>query len=235
MKYIYLLFAILVFHTSYGQDPQLFETNWYLQKITIEGVDYEAPNNNEIEFIPLNIFPDTFNTIVCLGLSGHDLSISNTEISVFEFVILLGDSCDLPANNDYEDLYYNGFFEWQMLNKTFLYSIEQIGDSLSLVLTNENGDKAFYGNEKLQTLEFTKTQYSLYPNPVKNQLFLNSKNSDTNLKIKIFNIASQQLKTQNLDFESQISLDVSNLSSGIYFLNIEDENRITTVKKFIKE
>lgn len=232
------LLYILIFNLSaisFAQDPQLFENPWYLQKLTIEGVDYEAPNNNEIEFIPLNIFPDTFNTIVCLGLSGHDLSISNTEISVFEFVILLGDSCDLPANNDYEDLYYNGFFEWQMLNKTFLYSIEQIGDSLSLVLTNENGDKAFYGNEKLQTLEFTKTQYCLYPNPVKNQLFLNSKNSDTNLKIKIFNIASQQLRTQNLDFKSQISLDVSNLSSGIYFLNIADEKGNTTVKKFIKE
>lgn len=235
MKYIFLLLAMLVFYTSSAQDPQLFENTWYLQKISIESVDYEAPNNNEIDFISLNIYPDTFNTIVCQGLSGHDLTISNTEINVIEFVILPGDSCNLPENNDYEYLYYNGFFEWQSHDKTFLYTIEEVGETLSLVLTNDNGDKAFYGNERLGVFEFEKIQYSIHPNPVKNRLFLSSNANTGTLNIKIFNIEGKLLSTQNLKFETQAFVDVSNLASGIYFLNIEDENGNTTIKKFVKE
>ncbi|UCA57711.1 T9SS type A sorting domain-containing protein [Aequorivita iocasae] len=43
------------------------------------------------------------------------------------------------------------------------------------------------------------------------------------------------LSVQNVTLENQTSIDVSNLTSGIYFLNIEDENGNTTTKKFIKQ
>lgn len=83
--------------------------------------------------------------------------------------------------------------------------------------------------------DFTNLSFSVYPNPVKSELFLNPKNSDINLKIKIFNIAGQHLGIQNLEVENQSSVDVSNLSTGIYFLHIEDKNGQNTVRKFIKE
>ena len=77
--------------------------------------------------------------------------------------------------------------------------------------------------------------FSIHPNPAKNELFLNATNTTENLKIKIFNIEGKLLSTQTLAFENQISIDVSLLSGGIYFLNIEDENGNTTIKKVIKE
>lgn len=77
--------------------------------------------------------------------------------------------------------------------------------------------------------------FNLYPNPAKNKLFLTSKNTTENLKIKIFNIEGNLLGTQDVAFEKQTSINVSQLVSGIYFLNIEDENGNTTIKKFIKE
>lgn len=235
MKHIHLIIALLVFSIVNAQDPQLFDNTWYLQKISIESVDYEAPNNSEIDFISLTIYPSTFNTIVCSGLSGHDLTISNTEINVIQFVIVPGGSCNLPENNDFENLYFNGFFEWQSHDKTFLYTIEEVGDTLSLVLTNDNGDKAFYGNERLGVVEFEKIHYSIHPNPAKNKLFLSSNANTGTLNIKIFNIEGKLLSTQNLKFETQASIDVSHLSSGIYFLNIEDEQGNTAIKKFVKE
>ncbi|CAM3331509.1 hypothetical protein [Aequorivita lipolytica] len=131
------LFYILLFHIStisFAQDPQLFDNTWYLQKINIDGVDYQAPHNSEIDFIQLNIFPDFFNTNVCESLSGQNLTISNDEINVFEFVILPDEPCVLAESNDYQNLYYNGFFEWQSLDKTFAYIIESQGNDLSLVL-----------------------------------------------------------------------------------------------------
>lgn len=77
--------------------------------------------------------------------------------------------------------------------------------------------------------------FSLFPNPAKNELLLNSKNTTGKLNIKIFNIEGKLLSSQNLVFEKQVAVDVSNLSSGIYFLNIEDERGNITNKKFIKE
>ncbi len=77
--------------------------------------------------------------------------------------------------------------------------------------------------------------FSIFPNPVKNELTILSNKEKENLKIKIFNIQGKLLNTQNLDFEKQASINVSSLANGIYFLNIEDENGSVKVKKFIKE
>lgn len=78
--------------------------------------------------------------------------------------------------------------------------------------------------------------FSLYPNPVNNELMLNSSKTEIgNLKIKIYNIEGKLLNSQNLEIEKQASINVSTLSSGIYFLNIENENGNVVVKKFIKE
>src|SRR5690554_6692288 len=78
-------------------------------------------------------------------------------------------------------------------------------------------------------------QFSMHPNPAKNELFLNSNGKTGNLNIKIFSIEGRLLSTQNLKFERQASLDVSTLSKGVYFLNIEEENGNTSIKKFIKK
>lgn len=75
----------------------------------------------------------------------------------------------------------------------------------------------------------------LYPNPVQNEIYFNSETDLGNLQIKIFNLEGKLLKAENMNFEKETALDVSNLSTGFYFLNITDENGNVEVKKFIKE
>ena len=77
--------------------------------------------------------------------------------------------------------------------------------------------------------------YSIHPNPAKSELFITAQNTAGNLKVKIFNIEGKVLSTQNVTLQDQKAIDVSQLLSGIYFLNIEDENGNTTTKKFIKQ
>jgi hypothetical protein len=77
--------------------------------------------------------------------------------------------------------------------------------------------------------------FNLYPNPAKNKLFLTSKNTTENLTLKIFNLEGKLLSRQKVELQNQTFIDVSNLTSGIYFLNIEDENGNTTFKKFLKQ
>ncbi len=77
--------------------------------------------------------------------------------------------------------------------------------------------------------------FSIYPNPATQTLVLNSKGETGNLNIKIFNVEGKLLSTQAEAFQKQASLDVSNLSKGMYFLNIEAENGRVETHKFIKE
>ena len=83
--------------------------------------------------------------------------------------------------------------------------------------------------------ENNSSTYSIHPNPAKNELFITAQNTTQNLKIKIFNIEGKLLSAQNITLQDQKAIDVSQLLSGIYFLNIEDENGNTTTKKFIKQ
>ncbi|WP_235003990.1 T9SS type A sorting domain-containing protein [Aequorivita lipolytica] len=87
----------------------------------------------------------------------------------------------------------------------------------------------------MSTPIFSASQFSIHPNPVKNRLYINATNPTANLKVKILNIEGKLIRTENLEIQDQTSIDVSNLKSGIYFLNIEDETGNVEVKKFIKE
>lgn len=235
MKTLLLILVFSISIISLAQNPPISDNTWYLQKINIDGIDYKKPYNAELHFIRLRVSPNFFNTQVCNGLSGHNLTISNTEINVFEFELLLGGTCSNSQNTVFEDQYYNDFLEYQFLDRTYSYTIEEVGSEKALILTNSYGDKAFYTNIYLAVNSFNNKTFSIYPNPSKDRLILSSNENNGILKIKIYNIEGKLLSNKSLKFEDKISIDVSNLSSGMYFLNIKDENGQIEVKKFIKE
>lgn len=77
-------------------------------------------------------------------------------------------------------------------------------------------------------------QLKVYPNPTKNLLFLNIELQKTNLvNVNIFNMYGQIIKSKPMNSVDE-SIDVSDLSNGVYLirLNIDGENYTT---KFIKQ
>ncbi|AFL80476.1 hypothetical protein Aeqsu_0975 [Aequorivita sublithincola DSM 14238] len=233
------LIYILIFNLtaiSFAQDPQLFENTWYLQNVIINGQDNFPPNNSEVNNIPLDISINQFSTQVCAPLLATVIEFSTVEntFSVIEF-IQFGTDCIDQDNQQYQILYFNAFFNAQQVPGLFDYQIEVGTNTKSLTITNKDGNQAIYGDAPLSVSELQNYRFSIFPNPVKNELFLNSKNNVGNLNLKIFNIEGKLISTQTLDFEKETTVNVSNLSSGIYFLNIEDEKGNSTVKKFIKE
>lgn len=72
--------------------------------------------------------------------------------------------------------------------------------------------------------------YSIYPNPAKNQLFV-STDYLGNTDYKLVSITGMQLLSGS--FSSKLSLDVSSLPKGVYFITMENVNGIS-LKKFIK-
>ena len=82
----------------------------------------------------------------------------------------------------------------------------------------------------LSTNEFELAKnISIYPNPVKSQIYLNT---DENIEsVSIINTFGQTVNSNLIDYAT---VDTSNLSNGIYFLKIDTDNGMV-IKKFIKE
>lgn len=71
---------------------------------------------------------------------------------------------------------------------------------------------------------------SVYPNPANNILYVNSDNEGT---YQIFNILGDNISNGKLS-DNLNTIDVSNLKSGVYFINVSNGQAVTKVK-FIKE
>lgn len=234
-KFLYIL-LLNISTITFAQDPQLFENDWYLQKIIIDGQDIFPPNNSEIENVVLEILENPYyiSTWACSVIGTDIILISNEYFEINDFAII-SNGCILPETVLFENYYFNDFYDWQNPN-TFNYVIE-IGtnNEKQLILTNDLGNQAIYGDAPLNINAVEEKIFAIHPNPVTDKLFLDATNTTDNLKIQIFNIEGKLLSNQKVALQDQKAIDVSQLKSGIYFLNIEDENGNTAVKKFIKD
>jgi hypothetical protein len=92
-------------------------------------------------------------------------------------------------------------------------------------------DTFYFGNNIIASIGSVEKdyQYSIYPNPVNNILYLDEKNVKIN-KVKILSAAGNLV----LEEKQKTKLDVSMLAKGIYFLQIESDKGMQYAK-FIKE
>jgi hypothetical protein len=92
-------------------------------------------------------------------------------------------------------------------------------------------------NSNFQNLLKSKNNIDLslfvYPNPTQNILHLSATNSIEIQSVKILNLSGQMVMTKNLN-EKRVSLNMSKLTSGIYFILIK-LNDVTIIKEIIKE
>ena len=101
--------------------------------------------------------------------------------------------------------------------------------------TDANGNTSEFGVNISYTLsisQFENQSVKLYPNPVSNRLFLQFPNSES-YNLKLVNALGQVVLTK-ANSTSSIELDVSDLSKGMYFLNVTSEIRNSQTLKFIK-
>jgi len=93
------------------------------------------------------------------------------------------------------------------------------------------GETTYMANESLSINEFNTQNVSVYPNPVNdNVLNVQVQNYNTDLDFEIINLLGQQI-TKGTLLNKQV--DVSNLTSGTYFLILNSEDN-KVIKKFIK-
>ena len=164
------------------------------------------------------------NTLICSGFNGDIFEIDNQENIVWEYIS--------PVNNNNGDIATQGELATNIVNITFraikyaknypAFIGKDItpGDPIEL---NPNTDVC----DLLAVSETEFNNFKIYPNPTRSELHI--KSNKTISRIEVINVLGEVV----LANESQNDIQLNNLSSGVYFVKIFNEEN-SLVKRIIK-
>ncbi len=234
MKNVYIVLISLLCFASYAQDPELLNNEWFVEKLVINDNEIFPPNQN---IIRTSTFSQDFITIfhdICKEGFVNDINyLPDLNFEISDGGPVLEGVCGDPVVIEFMENHYSIYLTQDEVAKNpFSYEIITDNDVTSLVVTNVDGDQAFYNNTPILSVkDINKLVISLYPNPVQDQLLINSKR-----KLKTANIYSI---TGKLVAEHTLShtavINTSELSKGLYFITVEDMGDNKTTKRFVKK
>jgi Secretion system C-terminal sorting domain len=77
--------------------------------------------------------------------------------------------------------------------------------------------------------------FTVYPNPATDQLFIDLDANLQNSTVIVSNAVGQQLKSYNLsEFTNEVSINIEDLTSGVYFISVSSNGQISEPKRFVK-
>jgi len=112
---------------------------------------------------------------------------------------------------------------------TLYYRIKAIGT---------DGTTKYSSIAKLTTHHSPLTTIAIYPNPVQRKLNSTLSNAATgNYDVRITTVAGKEVynRAGTTITDGKLSLDASNLASGVYLLELTDKQGIRHQEKFVKE
>ncbi|NVO11051.1 MAG: right-handed parallel beta-helix repeat-containing protein [Bacteroidales bacterium] len=190
--------------------------------------DLQLTNDKVYEKKPPYTFIGEFITYDPDPLSYHSYSFSD-EISnpYSQYFYINGKS--LYTNNGYFVVDYN------ITVPIFVKATNQFGCSLDkeikIIVLDEFSTSIDVNNEE------TVSDYKIFPNPANDFLTVqNKKISNSKIEIQIFSIDGKLIKSESYVLNESITLDISSLQKGIFYIvinNGKDQKRIT--KCFIKQ
>lgn len=231
-KKLILLLCFLYSSSGIAQNPELFNNQWYLHKVIIDGQDFFPPVNSEIQNITLDMTSTDLLTIACTWGSGPISSIDNDQFELIEMGFISED-CFLQETIDFEILYFLDFYTAVGPPYNFNYLIEtDANDNEILTLTNVEGVQAVYGSNELSVQDIKAHDFVLSPNPVTSNYTTIICPSDITYNLTIHDFTGKLLIRQ-MDIEGDHLLDVGNWTKGIYLLYFENSNGFSQVKKLV--
>ena len=206
------------------------ESLWTLTSMTIDDTSIQAPTDNEISPIQINFFFDV--DIFALETSACDSMLFASPSPIDENSFVLGglgggdsSQCTIADNQDFAAAYFNFFEE----NIDYEYSTLDTNTAVLLAITHPNGDIAFYERNILSVTENPLISTIIYPNPAKTQITIDAQNNIID-RLEIYNLTGQIISVVE---NPSVSIDVSTLAQGNYFLKVYSGNDFS-FKKFIK-
>ena len=87
----------------------------------------------------------------------------------------------------------------------------------------------------LEINDINKTDVKLYPNPVNNTLTIDWGNASVKMDVSIINTIGQNIAHQTIENSPRFNMDVTNLPSGNYFVELKDDGGKTKTYKILVE
>lgn len=153
------------------------------------------------------------------------ISSGNTTANV---TLLSAGTITIPSNINWVQYTYNvpSSFDGQAVYFSInCVSNDQFGfavDDFSVTTTGVASTQSFFANN-----------FSIYPNPANNVLNLSVKNGLTVNEVTMVDINGRTVKTLTNALDSEIEINVSDLTSGVYMLNVNTDEGVAT-SKFVK-
>jgi hypothetical protein len=92
-------------------------------------------------------------------------------------------------------------------------------------------DNVYFSDVAMANQSFANTSVKIYPNPASTSITL--ENESAIESVSIYNVVGQEVKTAAPN-SNTITLDISNLETGIYVIKSISEGR-TSTSKFVKQ
>ncbi len=123
-------------------------------------------------------------------------------------------------------------------NEIVVATIDSFGSEVTLTgsFTGLEGVYYFGTQESLNTPDFTADNlFSIYPNPVNNLLTINYSQNNLPNTIQVYNMLGQTIFTKNITNETDLTLNMSTLTSGMYFITIYVDHHANQTFKILKK
>lgn len=238
MKKIHVFILILFLgYTMHSQDDPDLLGQWFLHYIESNGNIMYPPSEDDAGFhIPTPSI--TISNLVANPIQTNFTGTStcnefflryelpnsgNLKVTFFNQTLVL---CDTDT---FEPVYL-GILSTDTTN-FFNYTIDLTNETLTMI--DLLGEKLVYGRQVLSTEDNTilANIIKVYPNPAKDELFINGVTIDATTTYTIHNILGSVITSKSVLKEN--SIKIATLKAGIYFLKITQKDK-TYIKKFIK-
>lgn len=239
---------IMVFNNRYGSDfstVEIISPNWDGYKsgyVMSDGVfeptdyswHYQRPDSTAMYSTGLSSAQRLANgnTLICVGRYGYTFEIDEDEEIVWEYKTPLnagtavGQGTELSINN-------NLTFQ---LNR---YGVDFPGfdgvDLTPLGYIELNPDTAFCPGIIDNVSEIELASIPVYPNPVEDKLFYSGQGLEfENVVVEILSLSGQLIRSERVVLQTLNSLEVEDLSTGLYLVRIVAAQKVVALSKFSK-
>lgn len=228
-KFLPLLFVLFATTNNFqAQNPDLIGTWYVISSAADLEEDVEIDNDDAPQNPTLIINNDySFSGLgACNTFSGNFIYDVAEDYYTIDQYSVSDTNCSENSYNLFEDLYFS-HFNGEI--QSFVYLIDEGSNNLYLETAPGFGIR-FQDTVFLSTGENEISNFIISPNPVSGTLQISSRE----IPLSSIDILSLQGKVLTTTTENLQEIDLSHLSSGVYFIKlISEENSV--IKKFIKK
>ncbi len=235
-----------------GDDLQKVELNVTAQEIDsseITSMAIDSLNNLWITYLYLReqrVAKYNIESDVWKIFTKDDLNYSDSERTVFTDITVAPDNTIFisSAINRYRSprnlVEYDGA-EWKTYQLDSLYTDSTCLCPLRCVASDTKGNiwtgtygVIKYAGSQTSVTNIDKSSYTIYPNPTTSSINIELENEALATSYKITDTKGEQVLTGSLSTSSSVSIDVEQLSSGVYIIELTTSSGEMIIDKFVK-